>query len=136
MQQGDYVLITAAASGVGLAAIQLATAVGAISIATTRNKPKENSLQEAGAKFVVNTKADGWAEKVREITSGKGVDLAFDPVASVHGIERPVRQDCCDGLVTTSDENGRFRSSTGGRCLQRLWPTGRKGTQCHQRQPR
>jgi len=30
---------------------------------------------------VVNTKTEGWVEKVREITSGKGVDLAFDPVA-------------------------------------------------------
>ena len=81
MQQGNHVLITAAASSVGLAAIQLANAVGAISIATTRNKAKENPLREAGAKFVVNTKVDGWVEKVREITSGKGVDLAFDPVA-------------------------------------------------------
>jgi len=81
MQQGNHVLITAAASSVGLAAIQLANAVGAIPIATTRNRAKEVSLKEAGAKFVVNTKTEGWVEKVREITSGKGVDLAFDPVA-------------------------------------------------------
>jgi len=46
MQQGNYVLITAAASSVGLAAIQLANAVGAIPIATTRNKGKEKSLQD------------------------------------------------------------------------------------------
>jgi NADPH2:quinone reductase len=81
MQQGNKVLITAAASSVGLAAIQLANAVGAIPIATTRNKAKEASLKSVGAKFVVNTKTEGWVEKVREITSGKGVDLAFDPVA-------------------------------------------------------
>ncbi len=81
MQQGNHVLITAAASSVGLAAIQLANAVGAIPIATTRNKAKEASLRDAGAKFVINTKTEGWVEKVREITSGKGVDLAFDPVA-------------------------------------------------------
>ena len=81
MQQGYNVLITAAASSVGLAAIQLANAVGAIPIATTRNKGKEASLKDVGAKFVVNTKTEGWVEKVREITSGKGVDLAFDPVA-------------------------------------------------------
>jgi NADPH:quinone reductase len=81
MEQGNHVLITAAASSVGLAAIQLANAVGAIPIATTRNKAKEASLQDAGAKFVVNTKTEGWVEKVREITSGKGVELAFDPVA-------------------------------------------------------
>ena len=81
MQQGNNVLITAAASSVGLAAIQLANAVGAIPIATTRNKAKEASLKDVGAKFVVNTKTEGWIQKVREITSGKGLDLAFDPVA-------------------------------------------------------
>jgi NADPH:quinone reductase len=81
MQQGDHVLITAAASSVGLAAIELANSVGAIPIATTRNEAKAASLRSAGAKFVVNTKIEGWVEKVREITAGAGVDLAFDPVA-------------------------------------------------------
>jgi NADPH:quinone reductase-like Zn-dependent oxidoreductase len=81
MQKGQYVLITAAASSVGLAAIELANAVGAIPIATTRNQEKAAALTRAGAKFVVNTKAEGWVEKVREITGGEGVDLAFDPVA-------------------------------------------------------
>jgi NADPH:quinone reductase len=80
MQAGSYVLITAAASSVGLAAIQMANAVGAVPIATTRNPNKEAALQDAGAAFVVNTKNDKWPERVREITSGKGVDLAFDPV--------------------------------------------------------
>ncbi|MBV9298158.1 MAG: zinc-dependent alcohol dehydrogenase family protein [Verrucomicrobia bacterium] len=81
MHQGHHVLITAAASSVGLAAIQLTNSVGAIPIATSRNEGKTQSLLGAGAKFVVNTKRRGWAEKVREITAGAGVDLAFDPVA-------------------------------------------------------
>jgi NADPH:quinone reductase-like Zn-dependent oxidoreductase len=81
MHAADYVLITAAASSVGLAAIELAHAVGAIPIATTRSQAKEKSLQDAGAKFVVNTGTGDWITKVREISSGKGVDLAFDPVA-------------------------------------------------------
>jgi NADPH:quinone reductase len=81
MQQGQYVLITAAASSVGLAAIELANSVGAIPIATTRSESKAQSLLGAGAKFVVDTNAKGWVEKVGEITAGAGVDLAFDPVA-------------------------------------------------------
>jgi len=81
MDQGTHVLITAAASSVGLAAIQLANAVGAIPIATTRNKAKETALLNSGAKHVVNTSSENWVSKVRDITAGNGVDLVFDPVA-------------------------------------------------------
>jgi NADPH:quinone reductase-like Zn-dependent oxidoreductase len=81
MRAGQHVLITAAASSVGLAAIELANSVGAIPIATTRSDAKAASLLSAGAKLVVNTKLDGWVEKVREFTAGEGIDLAWDPVA-------------------------------------------------------
>ena len=81
MHEGQYVLITAAASSVGLAAIELANVVGAIPIATTRNLSKEEALRRAGAKYVINTKAGNWPEKVREITAGDGAELVFDPVA-------------------------------------------------------
>jgi len=81
MQRGDYVLITAAASSVGLAAIQMANAVGAVPIATTRNSAKEAALRDVGAGHVINTANEKWPEQIREISSGKGVDLVFDPVA-------------------------------------------------------
>jgi NADPH:quinone reductase-like Zn-dependent oxidoreductase len=81
MHQGNHVLITAAASSVGLAAIELANLVGAIPIATTRNPSKEEALRQAGARHVINTKRGDWVEQVRTITSGEGVDLVFDPVA-------------------------------------------------------
>ncbi len=81
MHEGQHVLITAAASSVGLAAIELANVVGAIPIATTRNLSKEEALKRAGAKYVINTKAGNWSEKVRELTAGDGADLVFDPVA-------------------------------------------------------
>ena len=98
MHAGDRVLITAAASSVGLAAIELANAVGAIPIATTRNQAKEKSLQDAGAKFVVNTRTGDWITKVREISSGKGVDLAFDPVAGTE-LERVARAMRPEGTI-------------------------------------
>src|SRR5262245_44783188 len=81
LHDGDQLLITAAPSSVGLAAIQIANALGAKSIATTRNSAKGKALRDAGAHQVVNTGSDEWIEHVREITVGKGVDLAFDPVA-------------------------------------------------------
>jgi NADPH:quinone reductase-like Zn-dependent oxidoreductase len=98
MHQGQHVLITAAASSVGLAAIQLANSVGAIPIATTRSDTKARSLLGAGAKFVVNTKVEGWVEKVREITAGAGIDLAFDPVAGP-GLEQVAKTMRQEGMI-------------------------------------
>jgi NADPH:quinone reductase-like Zn-dependent oxidoreductase len=81
LQRGQHLVITAAASSVGLAAIQIAKALGAISIATTRNKAKAAALLECGADFVINTKTEDLVQRTQEITGGKGFALAFDPVA-------------------------------------------------------
>jgi NADPH:quinone reductase-like Zn-dependent oxidoreductase len=81
LKKAQYFLITAAASSVGLAAIQIAKLVGATSIATTRNKAKVQALADAGADFVINTESEDLAARVQEITKGKGFALAFDPVA-------------------------------------------------------
>ena len=81
LKKGQHLLITAAASSVGLAAIQTAKAVGAISIATTRNKAKASALADVGADFVINTNSEDLVQRVHKITDGKGFALAFDPVA-------------------------------------------------------
>ena len=81
LKKGQHLLVTAAASSVGLAAIQIAKLVGATSIATTRNKAKAKALADAGADFVVNTESEELAQRVQEITGDKGFDLAFDPIA-------------------------------------------------------
>jgi NADPH:quinone reductase len=81
LKKGQHLLITAAASSVGLAAIQIAKLVGAISIATTRNKAKAGALKDAGADFVINTGSEDLVQRVKEITDGKGFALAFDPIA-------------------------------------------------------
>jgi NADPH:quinone reductase len=81
LKKGQHLLITAATSSVGLAAIQIAKFAGAISIATTRNKAKAGALTDAGADFVINTGSEDLVQRVEEITGGKGFALAFDPVA-------------------------------------------------------
>jgi NADPH:quinone reductase-like Zn-dependent oxidoreductase len=81
LQKGQHLMITAAASSVGLAAIQIAKALGAISIATTRNKAKASALLSCGADFVIDTKTEDLIQRTHEITGGKGFALAFDPVA-------------------------------------------------------
>jgi NADPH:quinone reductase-like Zn-dependent oxidoreductase len=81
LKKGQHLLVTAAASSVGLAAIQIAKFVGATSIATTRNQGKAAALRDAGADFVINTGSEDLVERVEKITAGKGFALAFDPIA-------------------------------------------------------
>jgi NADPH:quinone reductase-like Zn-dependent oxidoreductase len=80
MKKDDVVLITAASSSVGLAAIQITKATGAVAIATTRGADKKSFLLDAGADHVIVTDEEDIAERVMAITSGAGADLIFDPV--------------------------------------------------------
>ena len=86
IKQGDFVIITAASSSVGIAAIEIARAEGAVSIATTRTSKKKAELLAAGASHVIATEEEDLAARVKEITSGKGARVIFDPIAG-KGIE-------------------------------------------------
>lgn len=77
---GDHVLITAASSSVGLAAIQLCNWTGAVPIAATRRSVKAAALREHGARHVVATEETDVGEEVARITRGQGVRVAFDAV--------------------------------------------------------
>ena len=79
--KGDFVLITAASSSVGLAAIQIVKAEGGTAIATTRHGDKREALLAAGADYVIATAEEDLAERVKEITGGKLARIVFDPVA-------------------------------------------------------
>ena len=77
---GDHVIITAASSSVGLAAIQIVKAQGGISIATTRTAVKKARLLALGADHVIVTDEEDLPARVAEITGGKGARIVFDPV--------------------------------------------------------
>jgi len=77
---GDTVLLTAASSSVGLAAIQIVKAQGATSIATTRTSSKKQLLLDLGADHVVVTQEEDFPTRVREITGGKLARVAFDAI--------------------------------------------------------
>ena len=81
LAKGDFVLITAASSSVGIAAIELARAEGAIAIATTRTSKKKAELLALGAAHVIATEEEDLAARVDEITSGQGARIVFDPIA-------------------------------------------------------
>jgi NADPH:quinone reductase-like Zn-dependent oxidoreductase len=77
---GDVVLISAASSSVGLAAIQLANMVGATPVALTRTSAKRKQLLDAGAAFVIATEEQDMVAEVMRITAGAGARVVFDPV--------------------------------------------------------
>jgi len=77
---GATIVITAASSSVGLAAIQIAKMLGAIVIATTRGQDKQQFLLEAGANHVVVSSEEDLVERVMDITSGQGANVIFDPI--------------------------------------------------------
>ncbi|WP_426410767.1 zinc-dependent alcohol dehydrogenase family protein [Bradyrhizobium ganzhouense] len=80
LKADDDVIVTAASSSVGTAAFQVARAVGARVIATTRTSAKSKALLDAGAHCVVATAEEDLVSRVMEITSGKGARVGFDPI--------------------------------------------------------
>ncbi len=80
LKAGDIVLIPAASSSVGLAAIQIANSVGAVPVALTRGSSKRQALLDAGAVHVIATEEQDLVEEVRKITNGRGARVVFDPV--------------------------------------------------------
>jgi NADPH:quinone reductase-like Zn-dependent oxidoreductase len=80
LTKGDFVIIPAASSSVGLAAIQIANYAGAIPIALTRTSDKKKRLHEVGAAHVIATQEQDMVAEVMRITNGNGARVAFDPV--------------------------------------------------------
>ncbi len=81
LSKGDFVVIPAASSSVGIAAIEIAKAEGAVSIATTRKSGKKAELTALGADYVIATEEEDFAARVKAITGGKGARVIFDPVS-------------------------------------------------------
>ncbi|GLY65170.1 zinc-dependent alcohol dehydrogenase family protein [Amycolatopsis taiwanensis] len=80
LRPDDTVVITAASSGVGLAAIQIANHLGATPVAVTRGEAKRERLLQAGAAHVVTTESEDLVKRVREITGGRGAEIVFDSI--------------------------------------------------------
>lgn len=79
LRSGETVLVHGAAGGVGTAALQVAGALGARTIAAVSTDEKERVAREAGAGEVVRSDGD-WKAAVRDATGGRGADVVYDPV--------------------------------------------------------
>ena len=80
LQAGETVLVQAGAGGVGLAAIQLAKAAGAIVLATASADDRLARLADFGLDHGINYVTSSVETEVRRLTDGRGVDLVVDPV--------------------------------------------------------
>ena len=98
LAKGDAVIVTAASSSVGLAAIEIANLVGATPIATTRTNAKRAALLEAGARHVIASEEQDIAEEVMRVTGGKGARLVFDPIGGP-GVEALAAATAQEGTI-------------------------------------
>jgi NADPH:quinone reductase-like Zn-dependent oxidoreductase len=80
LKKDEALVIPAASSSVGLAAIQIARRVGATPIALTRSSSKRQALEGAGAAHVVATAEQDLVKEILRLTGGKGARVVFDPV--------------------------------------------------------
>ncbi|MGJ5199563.1 MULTISPECIES: NADPH:quinone oxidoreductase family protein [unclassified Bradyrhizobium] len=80
LRQGETLLVLGAAGGVGIAAVQVAKLLGASVIAAASTEAKRQFATAYGADAVVNYTVDGWRDEIKTLTSGRGVDVIFDPV--------------------------------------------------------
>ena len=78
---GQRVLIHAAAGGVGLAAVQLALRSGADVFATAGSPDKRALLQSMGVAHVMDSRSLGFADEIRALTAGEGVDVVLNSLA-------------------------------------------------------
>ncbi len=95
---GDFVLISAASSSVGLAAIEIANLCGAVPVALTRTNAKREALLKAGAQHVIATEEQDLVAEVNRITAGKGARIIFDPVGGP-GLNQLAEAAAQDGII-------------------------------------
>lgn len=90
VQPGEWVLVHAAAGGVGLAAVQIAKAMGATVVATASTERKRQVARQFGADYVIDYRDKSWPDVVKKLCAqhrtgnGKaGVDVVYDPVGMI-----------------------------------------------------
>ena len=109
LQKGETVLVHSAAGGVGLAAVQIARALGAGKIiGTVGSDDKLSVVRENGAHVVLNYQSEDFVEVVKRETSGRGADVIYDPVGGEIG-ERSTKCIAFEGrLVIIGFTSGKF----------------------------
>ncbi len=82
LEPGEWLLVHAGASGVGMSAIQIGKAMGAHVIATAGSPEKLEFSHRQGADHVLDYNSPDWVDQVKSLTAGRGADVIYDPVGS------------------------------------------------------
>ena len=109
LEKGETVLVHSAAGGVGLAAVQIARALGAGKIiGTVGSDDKLAVVRENGADVALNYQTEDFVEVVKRETNGRGADVIYDPVGGEIG-ERSTKCIAFEGrLVIIGFTSGKF----------------------------
>lgn len=83
LREGESVLIHNAGGGVGLAALDIAKKIGALTFGTA-SPAKHKFLKERGLDHPIDYRGKDWQPVLKELTSGRGVDLVIDPIGGQH----------------------------------------------------
>ena len=107
VEPGEWVLVQAAGSGVGVYAVQIARFLGGRVIATAGSTEKLERARELGAEATINYNDTNVADEVKRITNGRGVDVVFEHVGAATW-EQSIRSLARNGrLVTCGATTGR-----------------------------
>ncbi|HEY4927877.1 MAG TPA: zinc-binding alcohol dehydrogenase family protein [Acidimicrobiales bacterium] len=111
LQAGETALIHAGASGVGIAAIQLAKRAGATVLATASSSERLDRLADLGLDHGINYTATDFVEEVRNVTDGRGADVIVDSVGGSN-LQRSLHCLAYRGRCVTFGDAGRETPST------------------------
>jgi NADPH2:quinone reductase len=111
LQAGESVLIHAGASGVGLAAIQMAKRAGARVMATASSDERLARLGEYGLDHGINYASGDFVDAVRELTGGAGADVIVDSVGGSN-LQKSLHCLAYRGRCMTFGDAGRETPST------------------------
>jgi NADPH2:quinone reductase len=84
LQAGETVLVLGAGGAVGIAAVQIAVAHGAVIIASASSDAKRALALASGAAHAVDSGAADWRDEIKRLTDGRGVDVVVDPLGDLH----------------------------------------------------
>ena len=118
LRAGETVLVHSAAGGVGLAAVQIARALGAGRIiGTASSDDKLAVIRDNGADTAINYRSEDFVEVVKRETQGRGADVIYDPVGGETG-ERSTKCIAFEGrLIIIGFTSGKFPSFAGNHIL-------------------